>query len=165
MKNVLFLVFCMLIASMSFAQTKSVDAKSKAAKPAMEAPADGGPAMELERTKVDYGTIEQDSDPYRYFKFKNTGDAPLVIKHAKGSCGCTVPDYPKEPIMPGQESEIKVKYATNRPGPFTKTITLTTNEGEDPKGMKRVITITGKVTPKPKEVSVPESSPSIFAPK
>ncbi len=122
-----------------------------------------GPNMDLEKTLMEYGTIEQDSDPYRYFKFTNTGSEPLVIKHAKGSCGCTVPEYPKAPIMPGETSEIKVRYATNRVGPFTKTITLTTNEGDDVKGKKRVLTIKGKVTPKPAQpAGVPSSSPSIL---
>ena len=122
--------------------------------------------MELETTVMDYGTIEQDSDPYRFFNFTNTGNQPLVIKHAKGSCGCTVPEYPKEPIMPGESSQIKVRYATNRLNAFTKTITLTTNEGEDDeKGMKRVLTIKGKVLPKaPEPESVPKTKPSIFAP-
>jgi len=47
--------------------------------------------MEFTSTEVDYGNIVQESDPFRFFDFKNTGTAPLVIKHAKGSCGCTVP--------------------------------------------------------------------------
>ncbi len=124
-----------------------------------------GPSMKLETTVVDYGTIEQDSDPYRYFDFENVGTEPLVIKHAKGSCGCTVPDYPKEPIMPGEKSQIKVRYATNRLNAFTKTITLTTNEGDNPSGMKRVLTIKGKVLPKAAEPeTVPKSKPSIFSP-
>ncbi|MEZ4987377.1 MAG: DUF1573 domain-containing protein [Saprospiraceae bacterium] len=58
------------------------------------------PQMVFEDTTVDYGTIEQGADPYRVFAFTNTGNAPLVITNAKGSCGCTVPTYPKEPIAP-----------------------------------------------------------------
>ncbi|MBK7407756.1 MAG: DUF1573 domain-containing protein [Saprospirales bacterium] len=98
--------------------------------PVTPAPVDeNGPVMSLETTEVDYGKIEQGADPYRVFKFTNTGKAPLVIENAKGSCGCTVPTYPKEPIAPGETSEIKVRYDTNRIGKFTKTVTLTTNEG------------------------------------
>lgn len=78
-------------------------------------------------TNWDYGTIEQASTGVRFFKFKNTGTAPLVISAAKGSCGCTVPSYPKEPIMPGESGYIKVKYDTKRVGQYTKYVTLTTN--------------------------------------
>ena len=78
-------------------------------------------------TNWNYGTIEQSSTGVRFFKFKNTGAAPLVISAAKGSCGCTVPSYPKEPIMPGEVGYIKVKYDTKRIGAYTKYVTLTTN--------------------------------------
>lgn len=78
-------------------------------------------------TEWNYGTIEKSSTGVRFFKFSNTGKAPLVIQGAKGSCGCTVPSYPKEPIMPGESGYIKVKYDTKRVGPFTKYVTLTTN--------------------------------------
>jgi hypothetical protein len=78
-------------------------------------------------TEWNYGTIEKSSTGVRFFKFNNTGKAPLIIKGAKGSCGCTVPSYPKEPIMPGESGYIKVKYDTKRVGPFTKYVTLTTN--------------------------------------
>lgn len=76
----------------------------------------------------DYGTIAKGSDGVRVFKYTNTGSAPLVINHAKGSCGCTVPSYSKEPLLPGETAEIKVKYDTNRVGPFTKLVTLTSND-------------------------------------
>lgn len=110
--------------------------------------------MEFEMTTVDYGTIEQGSDPYRFFKFTNTGNAPLVITNAKGSCGCTVPTYPKEPVPPGESGEIKVRYDTNRVGPFTKRVTLTTNVGDEP----IVLTIKGKVEKKAEEpAGVPAS--------
>jgi hypothetical protein len=75
----------------------------------------------------DYGKIEKSSTGVRFFKFTNTGTTPLIISKAKGSCGCTVPSYPKEPIMPGAAGFIKVKYDTKRVGAFTKYVTLTTN--------------------------------------
>lgn len=78
-----------------------------------------------------YGNIENASTGLRVFKFTNTGEAPLVITNAKGSCGCTVPSYPKEPIMPGESNEIRVKYDTKRTGAFTKYVTLTTNAKEN----------------------------------
>ena len=118
-----------------------------------------GPLMTFESTEVDYGTIDQHSEPYRYFKFTNTGTEPLVIKHAKGSCGCTVPTYPKEPILPGEAAEIKVRYATDRIGPFTKTVTLTTNEASETK----VLRIKGKVLKAKEEPdAIPAAAPSIL---
>ncbi len=78
-------------------------------------------------TEWNYGTIEKSSTGVRFFKFTNTGQKPLIISKAKGSCGCTVPSYPKEAIMPGASAYIKVKYDTKRVGPFTKYVTLTTN--------------------------------------
>ncbi len=91
-----------------------------------------GAQIEFETTTIDYGTIERYADGKRVFVFKNTGTEPLIISHAKGSCGCTVPTWPKEPIMPGQTGEINVKYATDRVGTFRKTVTLTTNAGTTP---------------------------------
>lgn len=83
--------------------------------------------IDFETKEVNYGSIEKGANGVRLFKFTNSGDAPLIISQAKGSCGCTVPTYPKEPIMPGESAEIKVKYDTNRQGAFTKYVTLTTN--------------------------------------
>ncbi len=113
--------------------------------------AGGGPVMSFETTEVDYGEIMQGGEPLRVFKFKNTGDEPLIISKAKGSCGCTVPSYPKEPILPGESAQIEVRYDTNRIGPFQKTVTLTTNEATPDHTLK----IKGKVNAKPSEESVP----------
>ncbi len=78
--------------------------------------------------KHDFGTIKQDTENAYIFKFTNTGDKELVITNAKGSCGCTVPEYPKEPIAPGAEGEIKVVYKPGKQkGKQTKTVTLTAN--------------------------------------
>ena len=122
----------------------------------------GGPVMTFEKTEIDYGTIAQGSDPLRKFKFKNTGTEPLVIQNARGSCGCTVPNYKKEPVMPGETAEIEVRYDTQREGAFTKTVTIETNESET----ARVLTIKGEVIPKKAEAGVPASAPSLIpAPK
>lgn len=118
-----------------------------------------GPEMTFETTEVDYGSIEQNAEPYREFNFTNTGTEPLVIKNAKGSCGCTVPTYPKEPIMPGEAAVIKVRYDTKRIGKFTKTVTLTTNESVE----KRVLRIKGQVNkPAAEPEAVPEAAPNPF---
>lgn len=89
-----------------------------------------GPVFEFESKVIDYGEIAANSDGNRVFKFKNVGKSPLIITNVKGSCGCTVPTKPEKPIMPGETGEIKVKYATNRIGPFSKTVTITSNAYE-----------------------------------
>ena len=149
MKRIFSLLF--LVAGLSFGL--SAQAVDVVETDAAEKTADG-PQMDFEAMELDYGTIEQGSDPYRFFNFTNSGTAPLVITNAKGSCGCTVPTYPKQPIPPGETGEIKVRYDTNRVGPFTKRVTLTTNVGDEP----IVLTIRGKVERKPEEpAGVPAS--------
>ena len=113
-----------------------------------------GPKMEFETSVMDYGLIEHNSDGKREFVLTNTGNAPLIISNAKGSCGCTVPTWPKAPIAPGESASIGVKYATNRIGKFTKTITLTTNAAEKTK----ILTIKGEVK-KPAEAPAAPTKP------
>ena len=83
--------------------------------------------IKFETETIDYGTIEKGANGVRVFEFTNIGDAPLVITKVKSTCGCTVPSWPKEPIMPGQTGQITVKYDTNRVMPFRKTITVSSN--------------------------------------
>ncbi len=96
--------------------------------------------MTFAATTVDYGIISKGSEPTRTFNFKNTGNAPLLITDAKASCGCTVPTFPKDAIMPGESSTITVRYDTNRLGVISKSITITSNAGEPV-----VLKITGEV--------------------
>lgn len=113
----------------------------------------GGAEMTFETEVVDYGTIPQHADGVRTFKFTNTGTAPLIISNAKGSCGCTVPTWPKKPIKPGEVAEIKVKYATNRLGPINKSVTVTSNSSVP----NKVLRIKGNVIKK-ETTPVKESS-------
>lgn len=103
-----------------------------------------GAKIEFKTETIDYGTIENNADGNREFKFTNTGNAPLVITNAKGSCGCTVPTWPKEAIAPGESSVIKVHYATNRTGAFSKSVTLISNAVNEP---TKVLHIKGTVKP------------------
>ena len=89
----------------------------------------------------DYGTIKQGADGNCEFRFKNTGKEPLIISNARGSCGCTVPTWPKEPVMKGQSASIQVHYDTKRVGAFTKTVTIESNA----KTPVKVLTIKGVV--------------------
>ena len=99
------------------------------------------PVLTFEEEVIDYGEIDKNADGNRVFKFTNTGTTPLIISKTKGSCGCTVPTYDKEPIMPGKSGEIRVKYATNRVGRFSKTVTITSNASEP----KKIVRIKGEV--------------------
>lgn len=157
-----------ILSALAFAALVSACATAQTAAPAQvvgvatEKAKIGGPVMTFEKTEMDYGTITQGADPLRRFKFKNTGTEPLVIKNARGSCGCTVPSFKKEPIAPGETSEIEVRYDTQRIGEFQKSITIETNEGEQP----RMLMIKGKVNEKVVEAGVPANAPSLIsAPK
>ena len=100
--------------------------------PSAVAPNPNAPTMKFEKDAIDYGTIKQDADGNRVFTFTNDGKEPIVISEAHGSCGCTVPTYPKEPIMPGKTAEIKVHYDTHRVGPFSKSVTVNSNAKNSP---------------------------------
>ena len=95
----------------------------------------------FENEVIDYGTINQNTDGNRVFKFKNTGNQPIIISKIKSSCGCTVASKPSKPIMPGETSEINIKYDTKRIGAFSKTITITSNANQPIKQLK----IKGKI--------------------
>ncbi|MCG9910462.1 MAG: DUF1573 domain-containing protein [Flavobacteriales bacterium] len=112
-----------------------------------------GPKITFDQDFVDYGDVEFSGNGERVWKFKNTGKEPLMITNAKGSCGCTVPTYPKEAIMPGKTGEITIKYDTKRPGPIAKTVTITTNEPEG--SNTHVIKVKGNVKDAPSNNGVP----------
>ena len=107
-----------------------------------------GVGLVFENETIDYGTIEQGADGKREFVLTNNGTQPLIITNAQGSCGCTVPTFPKEPILPGKSAVIGVKYDTNRVGPFSKTVTITSNATA---GTSKVLTIKGTINAKPAE--------------
>lgn len=101
------------------------------------------PEIVFEKEVHDFGTIPYGGNGTYDFKFSNTGKSPLIISNARGSCGCTVPKWPKEPVGKGQSGSINVQYDTKRPGPFTKTVTISSNA----KSATKVITIKGTVEP------------------
>lgn len=105
-----------------------------------------GSKIEFSKETHDYGTIKYGADGSCTFEFQNTGNEPLIISNAKGSCGCTVPEWPKEPIAPGAKGKITVKYDTKRPGAINKSVTITSNAVNEP---TKVIRIKGNVLPAP----------------
>ena len=132
MKNFIFIVcvsiFC--IACKDSAVSK-IDAK-KQAKPSRvsldQVDAITNPKMDFETTVWDFGAIDQGESVDYAFKFKNSGSDPLIISNAKGSCGCTVPVWPREPIAPGDTGTIDVKFnSKGKKGKQNKRVTLTTN--------------------------------------
>ena len=109
--------------------------------------------MTFEEGQYDFGTIEQNTPVEHVFKFKNTGDAPLMIVNAKSSCGCTVPEYTKEPVAPGESGELLVKFNGAGQNQVSKTVTITTNT----KAGVETLTIKAFVTPKGGAKQLPTS--------
>ena len=102
------------------------------------------PVFTFETIEHDFGTITQGDKVSYDFKFKNTGESDLIITDAKGSCGCTVPEYPKTPIKPGEDGTIKVSFdSTGKIGLNSKSVTLTCNIKEG----KKIINIKANIKP------------------
>lgn len=152
-----------LLAMLAFLGIATSNAQeTKKTKKATAAPISAAPKLEgagiiFESETIDYGTIAHNADGQREFVFTNNGNKPLIISNTQGSCGCTVPTASKEPIAPGAKGTIGVKYATDRVGAFTKSVTVTSNaEGQATK----VLTIKGTVLPDAAQVAVPATPKS-----
>ncbi|MDB4835056.1 DUF1573 domain-containing protein [Cyclobacteriaceae bacterium] len=108
-----------------------------------------GPKMVFAEKEFNFGNIKQGDKVEHTFKFTNEGDAPLIINTAKGSCGCTVPSYPKEPILPGESGDLHVVFnSAGKRGAQRKSVTINTNQGTTPV----VIYIVGEVEVPTQEV-------------
>lgn len=137
--------------------TTTVDGLEKATPVKEEGAVDPAvaPVMSFESDTYDFGDVKASTKTEKVVEFTNTGKSPLVIKNAKASCGCTVPDYSKEPVAPGETGTIKVSYkapATN--GKQTKTVTLTTNTVGKTERFKITANVVGgkaKQAPKPQK--------------
>lgn len=145
MKTLVIIGLCMFSFG-TFAQT--TDAKKEPAK--KETAKKGSSSKEKKPITFKMLEIDRPSVPYDakepfVFEFKNTGTTPLIITNVQTSCGCTTAEKPTEPVAKGKSSRIVVNYDTKRVGPFTKTITVTTNASTEP----IVLTIKGKVEPAP----------------
>lgn len=136
MKKFIYSLFIIAAAGFS-ANAQSADGAAKAANP-------NAAEISFEKETHDFGTIPHEGDGVYEFKFTNTGKQPLIITNARGSCGCTVPTYSKEPIAPGATGTIKVAYDTKRVGGFTKTVTIESNAATP----TRILTIKGSVDSK-----------------
>lgn len=98
--------------------------------------------LSLEKEEIQFGNIKLNTDVTSKMKVTNTGDKPLILKSVVGSCGCTAPDYPKNPIAPGESANITIKYSSGAvAGDFNKSVTVTSN---DPVSSRKIFRIKGK---------------------
>ena len=139
MKKILFFYgFAAMLAAISCSQTpQPVSAQKETA------------TIVFEAYEHDFGTIPYKGDGTCEFVFKNTGKAPLLLNNVRSSCGCTIPEWPKDPINKGEQGKIKVKYNTRISGSFSKSISVFSNAGETP----IVLVIKGKVEAQDKGTS------------
>ena len=119
-----------------------------------------GPEIEFEKVVHDYGDVPYNGNGECEFRFTNTGSEPLLIQKPKSSCGCTIPSWPNEPILPGDSDVIKVTYRTNRVGNINKTVTVTSNAV---KNSTVVLRIKGRVLEQATEV-LPANNNEMGAP-
>ena len=115
-------------------------------------------SISFEETEYDFGMVMEGEKVVHNYKFTNTGDEPLIISNAKGSCGCTVPEWPREPIAPGASADIKVQFDSKNKGKVggglqSKRVTITANT--DP--VNTYLTIKGKVDKEATEETNTES--------
>lgn len=107
----------------------------------------GVASISFDKKEYDFGTVNEGEIVETVFKVTNSGTTDLVITNATGSCGCTVPVWPKAPIKPGETGDIAVKFNTSgKPNRQMKTVTLTANTESG----REVLTLRGSVTPKAK---------------
>ncbi|MFW5886522.1 MAG: DUF1573 domain-containing protein [Bacteroidota bacterium] len=98
--------------------------------------------ISFDKEVYDYGVVERGSDGSCEFNFTNEGKKPLILSSVSSSCGCTVPEWPRTPVAPGETAKISVRYDTKRVGAFTKTVTVRSNASTPTK----ILRIKGEVT-------------------
>lgn len=114
-----------------------------------------GAVMTFDKAIHDFGVIDEGTIVEHTFNFTNTGTSPLIITNAKGSCGCTIPKWPKDPIAPGATGSLVVSFNSNgKPNIQNKQVTITANTEKG----KEILKIKASVTPKAKKaVNIPAS--------
>lgn len=126
-------------------------------------PDPNAPEIKWEDMTIDYGTVKKGDEgaATKAFKLTNVGKTPLILSSCRGSCGCTVPTCPTEPILPGKSASISVHYDINRIGPFTKTVSVSSNA----KTPNETLKITGTVVEEATETAAPaQPKPATAAP-
>jgi hypothetical protein len=130
MKNLILLLSALLVFSCSQDEQNGVstDNVTNSASASGEADKENLPEITFTENEFDFGRITEGETVSHVFNFKNTGKSNLIITGASGSCGCTVPEWPKEPIPPGKEGKINVVFhSEGKKGQQEKTVTVATN--------------------------------------
>ncbi len=117
--------FTLILAGLLFAAAGVFAQPGTAPNPQGDNP--NAPDIKFAKLVHDYGSVPKEGDGNCEFEFQNVGKEPLVLSDVKSSCGCTVPQWTREPILPGKKGAIKVKYDTKRMGPINKTVTVLSN--------------------------------------
>lgn len=167
MKKVFITLLCLSVSTIAVkAQTAAGSAAlspAPAAAPAPQAAPTTPPVdpnagkFKFEEETHDFGTVPEGPLAEYDFEFKNVGKSPITITDAHGSCGCTVPTWPHEPILPKKSAKIHVAYTTNgRQGMINKDVIINSNAQQNPMRLH----ITGNVTPKPAEPAKPAAAPA-----
>jgi hypothetical protein len=135
MKNRVYIIFCLVILFSFYLSTSTAQEQK-------------GAEIKFDKLVHDYGNIYQNDNGTTVFEFTNTGNEPLIIDNVKYNCGCTVPEWTKEPVLPGQRGAIKVVYDTRRIGTINKQISVYSNAQN---GIVN-LAIKGNVLKKPSEI-------------
>jgi len=106
------------------------------------------PEITFDKLVHDFGAVFQGDKTEYDFTFRNTGNQPLIISDVKSTCGCTVPEWPKNPILPGSSASIRVKYNSSIVGPINRQITILSNAANSPS----VLRVAGTVNKIPSEI-------------
>ena len=147
MKKSIFILAAAALVSFTSCKENAADkvnGENVAATAEREAAASTYPVMTFTESEFDFGTIDQGTPQEHIFTFKNDGDADLIIVDAKSSCGCTVPEFTKDPVAPGATGELLVKFNGSGKNQVSKTVTITTNTASG----KETVKIKAFVTPK-----------------
>ncbi len=139
-------------------QERLAQEKAQQEQAAAQANNPNAPIIKFVKLEHDYGTIEQNADGSCEFKFTNEGKEPLILSNVRSSCGCTVPTWPRQPILPGQSDVIQVKYDTKRVGLISKTITVYSNAKEAQVTLKIMGNVLAAPTQQLPEKQINESS-------
>lgn len=147
MKNALIILF--LLPAIAFAQiNKTVPVVP--ATPAGTVADPNGPSFKFAEETWDFGNIPEGVPATHVFNYENSGKQPLIISQATASCGCTTPEWTKEPVLTGKSGAVKVTYNAAKQGTFTKTVTVLSNAGN-----AKYLTIKGNVLPKATDSAAP----------
>ncbi len=165
MKKILIALLCLVCVGTVQAQKGKKHGKKEDKKVEMPTAATSNPAEKGAKFKFnsdetfDFGELQEGPQAEHIFEFKNTGNEPLIIQNVSASCGCTTPEWQKEPVLPGKTGKITVHYNTQgRPGPFTKSIFITSNATKETE--RKELYIKGSVKPKDGGTTTPPPPPS-----